>query len=405
MSDFFGTGKKEGLDRAKAVSQRRSLAMTMTTDLDSELAEVRVTLELDAPTYQPSDLESIKKPFSQAQRLMDEIYAEVNMIMGQTMPDRLTDTQAYEFVQPALRIESKAAELRNWLKQAREVKAKLDRPKTQIQNSLTLADRKRLSAEAELSQAHNLVDQMKEARAENYPQASAALLTAEREISAASTMVNAAQQAVLRNAYREALDLTQRAASMFDSGINKLGTVKIAGRDFERAADTADDMLQKALSHLQEAKTELTDRAAILSADPNTYFSAAVQRIGEARRAFKATPPQAMTCYRLATEAITLIDDALERAREEVRRLRDGRINARSLLQKLQEAVADTRLAINEKQAVPIKAKDLYTSARDERDRLLQLVIDKLSLDELDQFASIANLALKQAETAAGMLR
>jgi len=54
---------------------------------------------------------------------------------------------------------------------------------------------------------------------------------------------------------------------------------------------------------------------------------------------------------------------------------------------------------------VPIKAKDLYASARDERNRLLQLTIDKLSLDELEQFASSANLAVKQAETAAGMLR
>jgi signal transduction histidine kinase len=192
---------------------------------------------------------------------------------------------------------------------------------------------------------------------------------------------------------------------MLNSASTKLDRIKRAGQDFEKAASEAEATLNKALARLQEAKTELANRAAILSPNPNLYFQGAVQRLGEARRAIKATPPQAITCYRLATEALTLIEDALQRARDEVKLLRDGRINARNLLQKLQDIVTETKLTLNQKDAVPVKAKDMYTSARDTRDSLTGVNIDTLSPQELDEFAANANKAIKLAETALGLLR
>ena len=62
------------------------------------------------------------------------------------------------------------------------------------------------------------------------------------------------------------------------------------------------------------------------------------------------------------------------------------------------------RLRINEKQAVPVRAKELYSQARSEFDRLAALEIQTLSLTEMEDFTSSATYALKLAESARALL-
>jgi hypothetical protein len=396
--------KNEAQERAEVVSKRRSAAAALVTDLDTEFADVRISVELDGPGYTPADQKSLTGSLDKARQLLEKLYVEVQQISFHPVSDRITEPEAYALMQPALKIEAMAVELRQWLQRVRDAKSKLDRPKTEVDGQAKAAEVSRLNVSAGLDQARMLIEQMRQARAENYPECSAALLTAEREATAANQLLVASQQALGRYAYREALDLTQRARSMLDSAQSKLDMIKAAGVKFEKAHDEADDALNKALARLQEAKQELTQHIVDLEADPNTYFFGAVQRIGEARRAIKSDPPQNLTCYRLSNEALTMIEDALQRARQGINTLREGRVNSHSLLHQLQETVYEVRLRINEKQAVPVRAKELYSQARSEFDRLAALEIQTLSLTEMEDFTSSATYALKLAESARALL-
>lgn len=396
----FPPGRKGDEMRAKDVYRRLMAASAMTTDLSLEVDALKTDLELAELDHQPQDLKTLRSYLDKASDLLNTIYLDVNEITGQQLPERVSDMEAYQFVQPALRIEAKAQELRQWLTRANDAKTKLDQPRVNSDKIMTAAERKRLQADAELAEARRIVSALQASRAENYPEASAALLTAEREIFAGSQMVHAAQQAIGRKAYREAVDLAERSQKILDSGINRFFTIKQANQEHTRAADAADEALQKALQRLQEAKNTLAVRASLLTQDPNAYLQSVVQRIGEARRAFRANPPQHMTTYRLATEALTLIDDILSRADEETRLIRDSRINARQLNQQLLDAVLEVRQLINSRQSVPVRANELYTRARAERDRLGQTDIDDLSFGELKIHIAKTQVAIQTAQDA-----
>ncbi|MEI7556040.1 hypothetical protein [Candidatus Chlorohelix sp.] len=401
---FPGGGKKEAQDRAEAVSRRRNLAAAQVTDLDSALAEIRISTELDAPYYRPSELDSLKKLVERGQLMLDDLFKEVAQMTVSSVGERITEQEAYMLVQPALRIEAKAAEMRQQLQRATDLKKKLDRSRQNVDQSLDNVEKKRLNVDSALANARSVVEQMGLAHAEKYPETSAALLTSEREASAATQLIIAARQSNQRSVFHEALDLCQRADSMLDSAMTKLDSIKLAGKEFEKAAGEAEQTLQKALSRLQEVKNELDSLTPVIKIDPNTYLFDAIQRIGEARRATKANPPQDLTCYRLSVEALNLLEDGLQRAVQEANRFKELQANSRSLVQQLQQAVISLRVTINEKQAVPVRASEFYSKAKDARDRLVQINIDSLSLTELEELASSVSFALKLAERGLALL-
>ncbi|NWJ47509.1 MAG: hypothetical protein HXX08_16750 [Chloroflexi bacterium] len=401
---FPGGGKKEAQDRAEAVSRRRNVAAAQVTDLDSALAEIRISTELDAPYYRPSELDSLKKLVERGQLMLDDLFKEVAQMTASSVGERITDQEAYMLVQPAMRIEAKAAEMRQHLQHATDLKKKLDRSRQNVDQSLVNVEKKKLNVDSALASARPVVEQMGLAHAEKYPETSAALLTSERETSAAAQLLAAARQAHQRSVFHEVLDLCQRADSMLDSAMSKLDSIKLAGKEFEKAAGEAEQKLQKALSRLQEVKNELESLTPIIKIEPNTYLFEAIQRIGEARRATKANPPQNLTCYRLSVEALNLLEDGLQRAVQEANRVKELLANSRSLVQQLQQAVISLRVTINEKQAVPVRASEFYAKAKDERDRLVQINIDSLNLTELEELASSASFALKLAESGLALL-
>jgi hypothetical protein len=404
MSNFsdWMPGAKEARVRAEAVNKRRMAASALVADLNTELEDLKLALELEANEYQPTDLAAIKSPLSRAQAVMDNLFSDVKEITFKSMPDRITDQQAFELVQPALRIESRAVEMRRWLEEVRQKKTELDRPRQSAAGNVEQGQRHRLQVEAVFNEMRNLVEQMRQAGAENFPEVSAALITAQRELTTGGQLVDGARQAILRKSYREAEDLANRAQRLFDSSTSKLDMIRLAGADFQNASQEADDALALALRKLNEAKATLSARAALLSSDPNVYLHAAIQKIGEARRAIRATPPQSVTCLRLSKEALLLIDDTVAKATGEVERMKSGRMNAREGLRLLQEAVQTARITLNSQKRVPVKANELYTQARNERDRLLEQgqQLDSLKLPQLEKFNVDAQAALKKAEEA-----
>jgi hypothetical protein len=139
-----------------------------------------------------------------------------------------------------------------------------------------------------------------------------------------------------------------------------------------------------------------------LSSDPHVYLQAAIQRIGEARRAIKSNPPQYVSCLRLSKEAISLITDTVGQAAVEVEQLKTGRLAAREGLRQLQEAVQLTRITLNSQKSVPVKANELYTQARNERDRLTERgqKLDSFKPGQLDKFVAEIEATIKKAQEA-----
>jgi len=404
MSNFadWMPGAKDAKTRAEMVNKRRMTASALVTDLNTAFEDLKLTMELEAGEYQPADLALIKAPLERAQSLLNNLFSDIQEITLHAVPDRITDQQAFQFVQPALRIESRAMEMRRWLEETRYKKAELDKPRQAAGGSIERVQHKRLQAEANFSEVRGLVEQMKQAGAENYPEVSAALITAQRELVTAQQLVEGARQAVLRKGFREAEDLVSRAQRLFDSSGAKFDMIRLAGADFAHAAEDADDALAEAMRGLNEAKTTLTARASLLSSDPNIYLQAAIKKIGEARRAIKTNPPQYVTCMRLSKEAISLIEDTVSQAAREMERLKTGRVTARETLRQMQEAVQLTRITLNSQRSVPVKANNLYTQARNERDILVEQSqqIDSLRPEQLDKFIEDMRKVLKKAEDA-----
>jgi hypothetical protein len=401
MADWM-PGAKEAKVRAEAVNKRRMAAAALVTDLNTELEDFKLALELEAGEYQPADLAAINALLARAQGVMDNLFQDINELSARPMPERINDQQAFELVQPALRIESRSGEMRRWLQETRQKKEELDRPRQTASGNVDNAQRRRLQVDATLREIQNLVEQMRQAGAENFPEVSAALITAQREILTAVQLVDGARQVILRKSYREAEDLAMRAQRLFDSAAAKLDMIKLASADFANASKDADDALAEALRKLNEAKATLIARVALLSGDPNVYLQAAVQRIGEARRAIKANPPQYVSCLRLSKEAISLIEDTVTQAATEVDRLKTGRLNARESLRQLQEAVQLTRITLNSQRSVPVRANELYVQARNERDRLLEQSkeLDSLRVVQLEKFNLEVQQALQKAQEA-----
>src|SRR4051794_16818481 len=141
MSNFgdFLPGAKEGKMRADAVIKRRTSAAAMTTDLDLELQDLQVSLQLDSKEFQPADLADFRNKLERAQAIMAQIYNDVNLIADRPVPERITDAQAYEFIQPALRIEARAQEVRHWFTQAAKARDLLSQPREEADDKITAA--------------------------------------------------------------------------------------------------------------------------------------------------------------------------------------------------------------------------------------------------------------------------
>ncbi|NWJ96857.1 MAG: hypothetical protein HXX20_13820 [Chloroflexi bacterium] len=401
MADWM-PGAKEAKARAEAITKRRMLASALVTDLNTEFEDLKLTLELEADEYQSADLASLKVPLERAQAVLDNLFRDISEITGRPLPERVNDQQAFELVQPALRIESRVAEMRHWLEETRQKKTELDRPRQTASGKVEAVQRQRLQVDATFSEMCNLVEQMRLAGAENFPEVSAALITAQRELLTAGQLVDGGRQALQRKGYREAEDLALRSQRLLESCSAKFDMIRLAGTNFSHASQDAEDALTEALRQLTEAKALLTARAALLSSDPNVYLQGAIQRIGEARRAIKINPPQYVTCLRLSKEAISLITDTVAQAAVEVEQLKTGRLAAREGLRQLQEVVQLTRITLNSQKSVPVRANELYVQARNERDRLTERgqQLDSLKPGQLDKLVEEIEATIKKAQEA-----
>lgn len=404
LADWLQPGKKEARERAQIVQKRRMSAAALIHDLETALNDATFGVELDKNEYQPSDVAKLQAPLDRARQLLNTIYTDLTEINNRPLPEMVTEIEAYQLMQPVLRVESRVNEVRSELKKAAEIRDSLDLPRQTAKSNIEAAERKRLQNASALQDTRQIVRQMQEGRAENAPEVAAAFLTAEREITTANQLVQAAQLALTRKGWREANDLADRANRLFGSAQDKIESVKAAGQDFAHAAADAQVLLDRALQRLNEAKTQLTAKATLISGDPNLYLQKSVQYLGEARRALKQNPPQAMTAYRLATEGNSLIEEALAQADDEMRRLKNGRIEARAALQQLHEAILAARTQLSNQQVVPVASNDMYRQARREYDRLYDAKVDELKPDELEKIAGAAQAATRLAEQASKLL-
>ncbi len=397
--DDFLPGGKEGKVRADAVIKRRTVAAAMTTDLDLELQDLQVSLQLDAKDFNASDLANFQSTLERAQAIMAQIYNDINVIADRPVPERITDAQAYEFIQPALRIESRAQEVKHWFAQAAKARDALSQPREEADDKIAAAEGQRLQAEHSLATARQIAEQLKAAYAENFPQVQAALATASSEVQAASQMVISARLALGRRSWKEAFDLARRSATLFDSAAAKFQLIQSAETDYSQAAQDADEALAEALRRLNTARSFFADQARLISADPIFYLRPVVQRIGEARIAYKGNPPQYVTALRLAREALILLEQAQNRLAQEVQRLQQSRFDARENLTALNECVQNLRYTLNSQRSVPVKAKELYEKARQERDKIFprEKEIDQLSIPQLVELVAAAKQALQNA--------
>jgi hypothetical protein len=393
-------GSKEAKMRADAVMKRRASATALTTDLDLELQDLQVSLQLDEKDHQPVDLMPFRTTLERAQAVMSQIYNDVTLIADKPVPERITDAQAFELVQPALRIEARAVEARKLFEKARQARNDLNLPREKAAGLIAEAEQRRLQAEIALAAARSIAQRLKADYSEIYPKVEAALITAESETSAATQMVTSARQGLSRKAWKEAYDLARRSMTLFDSASGKFDLIQSSESEHAQASQEADDELAAALRRLNEVRARLTSQAALLSHDANYYLAAGVQRLGEARRAFKATPALYVTALKLAKEATSLIDQALMQATEEIEKLQRNRLEARQSLSMLSETVQSLRISLNSQRTVPTKANKCYDKARTERDRLLprETEIDRLSLPQLAELTAAARQATQTAQ-------
>lgn len=401
MNNFgdFLPGAKEGKMRAEAVMKRRNSAAAMTADLDLELQDLQVSLQLDSKEFSPAEMANFKTSLERAQSIMAQIYNDVNEIADRPVPERITDAQAYEYMQPALRIESRAQEAKRWFAEAAKARDILSQPREEADDKITAAEGQKLQAEQALDSAREVAARLKAAYAENYPQVEAALTTAASEVLAASQMVTSARLAVGRKSWREAYDLARRSATLFDSAASKFQLIQSADTDYHQAAKDADDALAEGLRRLNASRPFFAEQAKIIAADPIFYLHPVVQRIGEARIAYKGNPPQYVTALRLAREALILLEQAQDRISMEVGRLQQNRLDARENLSALNECVQNLRYTLNSQRSVPVKAKELYEKARAERDKIYprEKEIDQLGVAQLVELVAAAKLALQNA--------
>lgn len=403
LGDFL-PGSKEAKMRAEAVSHRRMSAAALTTDIDLELQDLQVSMQLDSKEFSTTDADMVnfKRNLDRAQSIMAQIYNDINLIADHPVPERITDQQAYEYVQPALRIESRCNEVRRWLGEAAKYRDALGKPREEAADKIEAAEGQRLQSEQALANSRQVADRLKAAYAENYPQVEAALATASSEVMAASQMVTSARMALGRKSWREAFDLARRSSTLFDSASGKFQLIQSADQDYGQAAQDADDSLALALRKLNEMRSFFNDQARLVNSDPAFYLSPVVQRIGEARRAFKGIPPQPpqyVTALRLAREALILLEQAQDRLTQEVQRLQQSRLDARENLAALNDTVQNLRYTLNSQRSVPVRAKELYEKARLERDKIYprEKEIDQLTVPQLVELVAASKLALQHA--------
>ncbi len=246
------------------------------------------------------------------------------------------------------------------------------------------------------------MEKLGQAGIKNYPELLAALNTSRREFLAATQLVEGARQALLGKRFRQAEDLARRALQILESSGAKLNLVRQVGEEFSLAPQQASQALEESLRELSQAKTLLAGQAEVLDQEPNAFLLPALQKIGEARRAIKATPPQYSLCLRLSKEAVLLLKETVGKVGSEIERLKNARTGARSALHQMEEAVQLARLTLNNQQQVPVRANELYRQARQERDNLNQRGqhLEMLKAPPLEKIIEEAWQALKKAQEA-----
>ena len=404
LGDWLQPGKKEARERAQQVQKRRLEAAAQVTDLETALNDAVFAIELDKNEYQDSDVKVLQAPLDRARLLLNGLYVDVSEINNAPMPEIITPPEAYQYMQTALRIESRANDVRALLKEAEQVRVNLEKPKQTAQGAITISERKRLQANAQLSDMRAIVQEMQIGRAENAPEMAAAFLAADREITTANQLIAAAQQALNRKGWREANDLAERSGRLYSSAQEKFETIKQAGQKFSHVAADAQKMLDRSLQKLNDAKAYLLARANLISGEPTGYLQKSVQRIGEARRALLSQPPQPITAYRLSEEANSLIDEALAQANDEISRIKNGRVEARRALKELQESIQTARSLLSSQKVVPVAANEMYKQARGEYERLADTKVDELKPEQLDKVIEAASSASQVAQRSSKLL-
>jgi hypothetical protein len=404
VADWLQPGRKEARERALAVQKRRLSAAALVHDVETSVSDAVFGLEIDKLDYQASDIAKMQVPLDRAKQTLSAIYNDLTEINRNEMPERITEMEAFQLMQPVLRIEARLNEARDLVRQAGELKAQFDGPKQNAKGNIDNIERRRLQVANDLQECRTAVRQLQEGRAENAPEVAAAFVTAEREATAANQMIAAARLALPRKAWLEANDLAVRAGRLYNSSSEKLETVRQAGEQFSHIAGDVQALVERTLLKLNTAKTELAAKASLVSGDPESYLQKSVQRLGEARRALKQTPPQPMTAYQLANESSSLIDEALAQAKDEMNWLKNSRLEARKALQELQESVQIVRSQLSAQKVVPVASNDMYRQARREYDRLSDVKVDELKPAQLEQVIKEAEVASRLAQQAAKLL-
>lgn len=398
--DFFMAGGKEAKMRADAVIKRRNSANAQITDLDLEMEDLRVSLQLDSKDYSADDIKAFREAVERCQNVINMIYNDVRYMADKPVPERINEQQAFEFMQPALRIEGRIPELKQYFEKARNLRNDLTKPRDEAAGNIADVERKRLQAEIDMASLAPVLEQMKAGYADTYPQMNAAFMTANNEVKAATQMVVSARMALDRKSWREANDLARRAATIFDSAASKIRMVRSSQADFTIASTEADDALADAMSRLKVARQRLTEQVGMPVEDVNRYLNPSVQKLGEARRAYSTNPPQHMTALRLAKESLSLLEQGLILANEEVYKVSAVRAEAHEALRQLNDVVGNLRITLNSMRTVPVRANDCYRQSRDIRDRLMaqEFMLTGMSMPQARDFLNDAQKALELAQ-------
>ncbi len=374
------SGAKDPRSRAEIIRKRRSAAAAQVADFNSEFENLKLALELEKEDYNPQDYASLQAALTRIGLILDSLFRDISEISAKQVPEKVLDQQAFDLIQPALRIETRSNDFRHLVSEAKKQKVKLDLPRQSAAGNLDQAQQKRFLLENSLKQTQQIVEELERARAETYPEIFAAFSTAKREFLAGSQLLDGSKQALLRKSYGEGEDLAKRAWRILESCNLKLDLVQQAGKTFANAPHQAAEALDESLHELTRLRSFLAARAGLLNQEPNALLLPAVTKIGEARRAIKALSPDYEVCIRLAGEAASLLKTLEETISGEAERLGNAREGAANALRQMEEAVQLARLTLNNQKQVPVKATQLYQEARSIRESLLAVSYTHLTL-------------------------
>ena len=403
-ASWLPQGRKEGKERAEAVYKRRMSALSLSHDLDTEFQDALLEYQVDEPDYSREDQLKLLKGYDRARAALDVVYADVKIINNSPIPEKLTPEEAMAIAAPAERILRQADAVRGALKDAKQQKDSLDKPKGIAGDTLKTMERKVASGRATVDDGRRMTNALQVGGAANMPEAQAALQSAERQVTAAEAVLNGARTALMRKKFTDVIDLSERLTTMLSEADSCVDRIKLAHQDFSYASSQAEGVVAAALNRLNEVKAQIESQAALLTRATNEYVMSSVQRLGAARRALRLEPPHYMEALHLAEDARAMADDALQNANTDAQKLRDRRADAHAAQNSLTEKTRDLGTRLKKAQTVPRKATAYYEQARAERDRLSQIPIDSMMFDELDRALSSLNHAIGLVDQALALM-